>query len=139
MIDTPPLLDHVLVPVATEADARNTATVLAPYDPDQVTVVHVVEKGGGVPDKVPLEQAKRIAESAFAAFREKFPDAADQLVYREQVVDGVVEAAENVGASAIAFQPREGSRLVRFLAGDHSLKLVTKANRPVISLPGGDR
>jgi hypothetical protein len=52
-------------------------------------------------------------------------------------VEGVVDAANAVEASAIAFQPREGSRLRQFLSGDRTLRLVTEADRPVISLPGG--
>ena len=71
------LLSHVLVPVATENDARVTAEQLAPYNPDHVTALHVVEKGGGTPDKTPVEQSEVIAEGSFAAVREEFPDADD--------------------------------------------------------------
>ncbi|NHX35880.1 MULTISPECIES: universal stress protein [Halolamina] len=131
-----PLLSHVFVPVATEKDARETAVALAPYDPERVTVVHVVEKGGGVPDKTPVEQSESIAATAFEAFRERFPDAETETVYRRNVVQGIVDAAAETGASAIAFQPREGGRLKQFLSGDRTLRLVTDADRPVITLPG---
>ena len=130
------LLSHLLVPVATEKDARETAVALAPYDPERVTVVHVVEKGGGVPDKTPVEQSESIAEAAFSAFRDRFPDAETETVYRRDVVQGIVDAAAEDGASAIAFQPREGGRLQQFLAGDRTLRLVTEADHPVITLPG---
>jgi hypothetical protein len=49
------LLAHVLLPVANEEDALATATALEPYRPERVTALHVVEKGGGVPDKTPVE------------------------------------------------------------------------------------
>ncbi|MFW5934507.1 MAG: universal stress protein [Halolamina sp.] len=130
------LLSHLLVPVATEKDARETAVALAPYDPERVTVVHVVEKGGGVPDKTPVEQSESIAAAAFERFRERFPDAETEMVYRRNVVEGIVDLAAEIGASAIAFQPRKGGRLKQFLAGDRTLRLVTDADRPVITLPG---
>jgi len=130
------LLSHLLVPVATQKDARETAVALAMYDPERVTVVHVVEKGGGVPDKTPVEQSESVAEAAFEAFRERFPEAETETVYRRNVVEGIVDVAAEMGASAIAFQPRKGGRLEQFLSGDRTLRLVTDADRPVITLPG---
>jgi len=129
------LLAHVLLPVADESDASATATALAPYDPRHVTAVHVVEKGDGVPDKTPVEQSEAVAEKAYAAVRTVFPDADDHTAYARDVVDAVFDAADEVDATAIAFQPRGGSRLVKFLAGDHTLELATTADRPVIALP----
>ena len=129
------LLSHVLVPVATEKDARVTVKQLAPYNPDHVTALHVVEKGDGVPDKTPVEQSEEIAEAAFTSVREEFPDADDHTAYARNVVKAIFEAAEEVEASAIAYRSRGGNRLVQFLSGDRSLKLVTEAGRPVIALP----
>lgn len=73
--DDPDLLEHVLLPVANEADAQATARELEPYHPGHVTALHVVEKGGGVPDKTPVEQSEQLAEDSFAAVRTVFPDA----------------------------------------------------------------
>jgi hypothetical protein len=129
------LLAHVLVPVANEADARATAAALAPYHPEHVTVVHVVEKGGGVPDKTPVEQSEDVAAAAYTAVRTVFPDADDHTAYARDIVGAIVETGEEVGATAIAYRPRSGGRLVQLLSGDLSRQLVVSASLPVIALP----
>jgi hypothetical protein len=124
------LLEHVLVPVANDEDAAATARALAPYDPARVTALHVVEKGEGVPDKTPVEQSETIAEESFAALRETFPEAAGEIAYNRDVVEAILDAAEE-----IAFRPREGGRLVQLLSGDLSQRLVTDSELPVVALP----
>lgn len=136
--DNKHLLEHVLLPVAHEEDARATALELEPYQPDHVTALHVVEKGGGVPDKTPVEQSERIAEESFAAVRRVFPAADDHTAYGRDVVSKIFDAADEVGATAIAYRSRGGNRLMQFLSGDLSLKLVTQGDRPVIALPRVD-
>ena len=128
--------ESVVVPVADAADARATAAALEPYDVKSVTVVHVVEKGEGVPDKTPVEQSEAVAADAFEAFRETFPDAETATAYRRNVISGIVEVAQELDASAIVFRPREGGRIVKFLSGDRSLRLLNEADRPVVALPG---
>jgi nucleotide-binding universal stress UspA family protein len=129
------LLGHVLLPVANEEDALATATALEPYQPARVTALHVVEKGGGAPDKTPVEQSEELAEESYAAVHTVFPDADTHTAYARDVVEAIFDAAEEVGATAIAYRSRGGNRLVQFLSGDKSLRLVTEANRPVIALP----
>ena len=129
------LLDHVLLPVAHEADALATAQALEPYGPERVTALHVVEKGGGVPDKTPVEQSEELAAESYAAVRTVFPDADDHTAYARDVVGAIFDAADEVDASAIAYRSRGGNRIMQFLSGDISLKLVTNANVPVIALP----
>jgi nucleotide-binding universal stress UspA family protein len=132
------LLAHVLVPVANAEDAHNTARALARYDPERVTVVHVVEKGGGVPDKTPVEQSEQEAAEAFEAFRETLPDVATEVRYGPDVVDTVLETADDLDATVVAFLPRGGSRFVQLLSGDRTLDLVTAGERPVLALPTPD-
>jgi nucleotide-binding universal stress UspA family protein len=129
------LLGHVLLPVANEEDALRTARALEPYDPERVTALHVVEKGGGVPDKTPVEQSEELADEAYAAVRTVFPDAGEHTAYARDVVEAIFDAAGEVDASAIAYQSRGGNRLVQFLSGDLSTKLVTDAPVPVVALP----
>ena len=130
------LLAHVLVPAANEADALATARALEPYDPGRVTALHVVEKGGGTPDKTPVEQSEELAEASYAAVRTVFPEADDHTAYARDVVGAIFEAAAEVDASAVAYRSRGGNRLLQFLSGDRSLRLVTEADRPVVALPG---
>ena len=132
------LLSHVLLPVADADDAETSARALEPYAPERVTVLHVVEKGEGVPDKTPVEQSEEIAAEAFEAVRRVFPDADDRTAYDREVVDAILEAAADADASAVAFRPREGGRLARLLSGGRTTKIVTETDRPVVVLPQGE-
>ena len=133
--DSRDLLEHVLLPLANREDAVRTASALEPYDPAKVTALHVIQKGEGVPDKTPVEHSEEVASDVYEAVHAVFPDAAEHTAYSRNVVGAIFEAAEEVDASAIAYQTRGGSRLVQFLSGDRGLKLVTNADRPVIALP----
>ena len=129
------LTKHLVIPVADEEDARATAQAVDSYEFGRVTAIHVIEKGGGTPDKIPLEQAEQLAAKTFAAFREVIPGAGEELTYRRDVVAAIIDVTSDVGGSAIAFRPRGGSRIAQFLSGDRALKLVTDADFPVIALP----
>jgi nucleotide-binding universal stress UspA family protein len=129
------ILEHVLLPVAHEKDALATAKELEPYGPEHVTALHVVEKGGGVPDKTPVEQSEELAEESYAAVQRVFPDADTHTAYARDIVGAIFDAADEVEASAVAYRSRGGGRLMQFLSGDLSLKLVTSAELPVIALP----
>lgn len=132
--------DHVAVPVATEADAEATSAALAPYlsTVERVTAVHVIEKGGGAPDKAPLEKRQSDAAEFLAVVESRLgADVAvdTDIVYGTDVADALFDAATDVGADAIAFRARGGSRLVRLLSGDTATRLVTDPRLPVVSLP----
>ena len=55
-------------------DADATCRALDRYGPGAVVAVHVVEKGGGVPDKASVEQREEMAAEAFEVVRERFPE-----------------------------------------------------------------
>ena len=132
--------DTILVPVASEDDARTTSRAIRNrFDPSETTVefVFVVEKAGGAPDKASVEQREELVESMVETARAELPDARVEMrvVYDTDVADGIRDAAADVDANAIVFVPREGSRLARWLSGDVTLSLVTESDRPVVSLP----
>jgi nucleotide-binding universal stress UspA family protein len=133
------LLSRVVVPVASADDAEDTASALAPYGADigEVTLVYVVEKAGGAADKAGVEQREEAAREAFDVFDDARPDTevAREIAYSTDVVEGIFTVADNADATAIAFTPREGGRFIRMLTGDVALRLITEADRPVVSLP----
>ncbi|SHG58278.1 universal stress protein [Halobaculum gomorrense] len=133
------LLSRVVVPVASADDAADTAAALKRYDAEvgEVTLVYVVEKAGGAPDKAGVEQREEAAREAFDTFDAALPDVTvdREVVYDTDILDGILSVARGVDATAIAFTPRDGGRFVRMLTGDLALRLVTGADRPVVSLP----
>ena len=139
------LLDTVVLPVASESDARATcaaaAARIAAAD-GRAVVVHVIEKAGGAPDKASVEQRKEYAAEVFAAAHEGFADATvpveTRLAFGTDVAETIFEVADEEGATAIAFTPREGSRWVKLLTGNVAMSLVSDAELPVIVLPEND-
>lgn len=136
--------DTIVVPLASEADAKATCEALDEYleDGDRIVLVHVVEKAGGAPDKVSVEQRAEYADGLFAAARAHLEgrgrtvDA--ELYYGTDVADTIFRAAGDVEADLVVFSPREASRLARFLSGDTALNLVSSPEFPVLVLPPRD-
>ena len=132
------LLGHVLVPLANEEDARRTARALRPYAPRQITLLYVVEKAGGAPDKLSPEQAKTIGQEAFAAFDEILMSDDERLAFGTDITETIFDVAVEEDASVIAFSSRGGGRIVRWLTGDLALSLTTENAIPVLALPQED-
>jgi nucleotide-binding universal stress UspA family protein len=138
------LLARPLVPVADDEDARVSAEALAPYleGPTTVLVAHVIEKAGGAVDKASVEQREGAATEAFDAFVSVMEDAdvpvtvETEMRYDTDIVAGVFGAADDTDASAVAFVPHEGGRLLSLLTGNRTRRLVTEGDLPVVSLPG---
>ncbi len=134
------LLQRVVLPVASEADAKATARAAAPYvEPDTaVSVVHVVEKAGGTPDKASVEQREEVGQEITQLAADMLADTAvtsTEILYGEDIVDAVVEHAEEIDASAVAFLPRNSGLLTRLLSGQTTVSMVTDTDLPVIVLP----
>jgi nucleotide-binding universal stress UspA family protein len=135
------LLERVVVPVANETDSVATATALSRYldDVQSVVAVHVIEKGGGVADKAPMEKRQTDAAEILSVVESRLGDAVTvetRVAFGTNVADTIVETALDADATAIAFCPRGGSRLARFLSGDTAARLVTAPTLPVVSLTG---
>jgi nucleotide-binding universal stress UspA family protein len=133
------LLGQIVVPVADEDDAAATATALSPYLDriEHITAVHVIEKGGGVIDKAPVEKRRADAAALLSTFEERLDGtvAVDtRVAFGTDVVDTIVETALDVNAAAVVFYPRGGSRLTRLLSGDTAGRLVAGATLPIVSL-----
>lgn len=137
------LLDRIVVPVAGERDAAATATALTPYleSIQHVTAVHVIEKGGGVVDKAPMEKRRADAKAYLSAVESRLGDEVEletRIVFGTDVAETIVETALEVDATAIAFHPRGSNRLIRFLSGDTAARLVGDSRIPIVSIHAMD-
>ena len=137
-----PLIQHVLLPVATVDDARETCRAVRPYlsgVTDRVTVVTVVERSQGWPDIVPKDYRVKLAEEAVETARRILEQEELTVEIRlEPSYDTpltIHELAEEVGATSIVFTPRSKGRLVDLFTGDTAWQLIKKARCPVIVVP----
>ncbi|APX98511.1 MULTISPECIES: universal stress protein [Natrialbaceae] len=132
------ILKHIVVPVANEDDATETCKALDSYIDDEteiITIVHVIEKTPGYMDKAPLEARQQQAERVFSIIEDYFqtgPVIQRELRYGTDVVDEILDAAEEHDATAIGFTHRESTRLQRLLSGKGSYRLTTESEQPVV-------
>lgn len=136
------VLERPLVPVANPEDASATYEGLRPYllDTDVVpTVVHVIEKAGGAPDKAGVEQREEVAEEAFDIIHNLAEiddvEVETRIIYGTDVAEAVHEFADEIGATAIVFRSRGGSRWLDLISGNVRAKLIRGMSRPVVILP----
>ncbi|WP_262181450.1 universal stress protein [Haloarcula laminariae] len=139
------LFTHALVPVASPEDAEATMRAIRPYlesTGGDVTVINVIEKAGGAPDKASVEQREEYAHEIFDSARGVFVDSditvTTDIRYGTDVAETIIQTAHDIDASAIVFTPRGGSRWIRLLTGDVALSLVSESDLPVITLPDHD-
>ena len=135
------LFETVLVPIASPDDAADTASAVHRYVPQnaEILVVHVIEKGEGVPDKASVDQRRRYAEDVYERFLQTFPDRSATIsiltLYGRNVAETIVDTAIDADATIIAFTPRGGTQLMKLFTGDRTGKLITNDRIPVIALP----
>ncbi|WP_266078238.1 universal stress protein [Haladaptatus caseinilyticus] len=139
------LFDRVVIPVASEKDAEATCDAALERIESaggRVIALHVIEKGGGVPDKASVEQREERADDIFDIVRKRCSDAGisceTKLAFGTDVAETIFDIADEVDATAIAFTPRGGSRWVKLLTGDVMLSLISDTNRPVVVLPDAE-
>ncbi|TYL37622.1 universal stress protein [Natronococcus pandeyae] len=135
---TDSIMTHMVVPIANENDATATCEALesAIDEPiERITVVHVIEKRDRYPDKAPLEARQEQAERIFRTVEDWFPDGPPlrrELRYGTNVVDEILDVAEEVDATAIGFVPQSSGRLHRLLSGRDSYRLITESEQPAV-------
>lgn len=139
---TDSFFQRVVVPVANSKDAATTAAALSPYVEavgGDIVAVHVIEKAGGAPDKASVEQRKQDARDIFDTVTDGLIDTdialETRILYGTDIAETIIDAAHDVGASAIVFTPRGGSRWQKLLTGDVTHGLVTDSDLPVLVLP----
>lgn len=135
------LFETVYVPIADPEDAEATARAVHRYadEESEVIVTHVVEKGGGAPDKASVEQREQYAEESYETFQDVLPEEWGTIrfetLYGHDVAETIIDGANDAGATVIAFTPRGGSRWVHLVTGDVARNLIENSDVPVISLP----
>jgi len=137
------LFEHVLIPVASEADARMARETLLPYlrrVGGVATVLHVVEWSEDGVRRTPPSVQVDDAEELFEVVRRDNEGlvAGTRTEYGSNIAETIIEVARDVDASAIVFSPQEKSRLIRLLTGDTALSLVTNPDVPVLAIPRTD-
>lgn len=136
------LLDHVLLAVASDDDARKTCRAVIETlgsSLGSVTVVTVIPRFRQWADTIPsdyrLEHAQAALDVACTLLEGAGIDACVTIEHDSDTSRAIHELAEHIDASVIVFTPRSANRLVDFLAGDTTWSLVKRASRPVLVVP----
>lgn len=140
--DPPSLLSRPLAPVASVEDAVATCKAVLPHVATaggRLLAVHVIEKGGGAPDKASVEQRREVVDELFETARERAAaagvDVDTRLLYGTDVAATIHDAAADADASAVVFTPRGGKWWWDLFSGDVRDELVTGSDRPVVVFP----
>ncbi|MCO8267289.1 MULTISPECIES: universal stress protein [unclassified Haloferax] len=136
------LFSHPLLPLANADDAELTCATAFPRiaaADGRASVVHVIEKAGGAPDKAGVEQREEVADELFDIARRAANDAGIELKtdlrFATDVGDAILEAAREADATAIVFTPRGGRSWWDLFSGAVREELIRHSDRPVVVLP----
>lgn len=135
------LFGTVLVPIANPDDARQTAQAVRTHleSDSEIIVVHVVPKGGGVPDKASIEQREEFADEAYREFcdvlRQDTGPVTRRTLYGRNVGKTIADEAREMGATAVVFTPRGASRWIKLITGSVAETLISTTDVPVLVLP----
>ena len=116
------LEERIIAPVANPDDVTRTVRAVDDrLDPNRskLTFVNVVEKGGGAIDKAPVEAQRENAVDAFEVVEAELTDRFEVdtlLLYGSDVVEEIMDSADEMDATAILFVPRPGGTIALFLS-----------------------
>jgi len=134
-----PVFETVVLPVASEADAHRTCAATLPHLSDHdssVVVVHVIERRSWAPDKAPLAARRAVAERVFEITTDRFRTAdipvKTRLLYGTDIAETILDAADDVDATAIVVTPRGANRWLKLLTGDVTTALLAQCDCPVL-------
>jgi len=139
MADT--LLSRPIIPVANPDDAKLTYERLQPRLPadSEPVFVNVIQKSGGGIDKAPLGRMQELGEEIFELIdslgAEDDVAVETEQLYGTDVVETIIEAADEQDASAIVFTSRGGNKWIDLLSGGIRSRLVAESDIPVVVLP----
>lgn len=133
--------DTIAIPLASEGDAQTTCRAVRPFLSAQsaVVIIHVIEKADGGIDPAPVEARKNQASQIFERCSRELSQGVGTVdtatVFHTDIVDGIIETAEDNHADVITFTPRSANRLLKLVSGDTAFKLIHEADRPVFVVP----
>lgn len=141
--DPDTLFEHVLIPIASEDEARMARETILPYlarSGGDATVVHVIKYTESGVDPSPLSMQEADAERIFEIvdLGRSGLVVETKKAYGTDVAAAIFEVADETDASAIVVSPAEKSRLIRLLSGDTVLSLISNPDVPVLAIPRRD-
>ena len=125
------IMHEVVVPVSNKQDTEKTVKELSYFDPDHITIVHLVENN----EQTPKDVHEDVADELHSIVLEEFEDAEFELVQSDDIVKSISETAMEKEATSIVFRPAETTRIANVFSQSNNLRMITNFSIPVIALP----